>query len=123
MKIGIPASGNNLEAKVDSRYARAPYIIIVDSDNLEYEAVENRNMNSQQGAGTGMSQDLIKNGADIVISQNVGPKAWDVLKEFEVKVYKAEEGMTVKEAVELFKEGKLSEITTPTESHDHHHHH
>jgi len=120
MKIGIPANSNNLDAKVDSRYARSQYIIFVDSETLEFEAVNNKNMNSQQGAGTGMSQDLIKGGADIIISQNVGPKAWEVLKEFGIKVYKAVDGMSIKEALEAQKNGKLEEITSATEEGHHH---
>ena len=123
MKIGIPADGNTLDAKVDERYARAPYLLIVDSETLEFEAMENKNVNKTQGAGTGTSRDLIKAGADVIISLNVGPNAWDVLKEFEVKVYKAQKGMTVREAVEAFKRGELEEIKEPSQHPEGHHHH
>ncbi len=123
MKIGIPASGNTLDSLVDERYARAPYLLVIDSDTMEVKALENKNVNKTQGAGTGTSQDLVKAGVDVVISINVGPNAWEVLKGFDVKVYKAEKGMTVREAVELFKEGKLEEIKEPSSHPDGHHHH
>ncbi len=125
MRIGIPANGKTLDALVDDRYARAPFLLFVDLETLKVEALENKNMNKTQGAGTATSQDLVKGGADVVISINVGPNAWDVLKEFEVKVFKAEKGMSVKEAVEAYKKGELKEINEPSqppEGHGHHHH-
>ncbi len=125
MKIGVTAAGANIDSLVDERYARAPYLIIVDSDTMEFKAVVNQNANKTSGAGTGASQDLIKEGSDVIIGINVGPKAWDVLKEFEVKVYRAKKGMTVKEAVDAFNRGELEEIhepSEPPEGHEHHHH-
>ncbi len=126
MKIGFTAAGSDLDSLVDERYARAPYLMVVDSETMEYKAVVNQNAEKTSGAGTGASQDLIKEGADVIITINVGPKAWDVLKEFEVKVYRAKKGMTIREAIEAFKRGELEEVHEPTEhseEHEHHHHH
>jgi len=41
MKVLITADGEDLEAKVDVKFGRAPYFLIVDTDNLAFEAMKN----------------------------------------------------------------------------------
>ena len=52
MKIAITAKGNRLDSEVDPRFGRAPYILIVDTETLAFEAVDNSdNVNAFKGAG------------------------------------------------------------------------
>jgi len=41
MRIAISASQADLSSPVDPRFGRSPYIIFVDPDTMEFEAVEN----------------------------------------------------------------------------------
>ena len=41
MKIAISADGSNLDAKVANRFSTAEYLVIIDVDSGEFEAVPN----------------------------------------------------------------------------------
>jgi len=41
MKIAISADGSNLDAKVANRFSTAEYLLIIDVDSGEFEAVTN----------------------------------------------------------------------------------
>jgi len=41
MKISVPASKPELSSPVDSRFGRAPYIIFIDTETMNFEALEN----------------------------------------------------------------------------------
>ena len=52
MKIAITAKGTTLTDEIDPRFGRAPYILIVDTETMEYEALDNSvNVNAFKGAG------------------------------------------------------------------------
>jgi predicted Fe-Mo cluster-binding NifX family protein len=52
MKICISSTGNDLNAKVDSRFGRCQIFLFVDIDTLETEAVPNPAATAGGGAGT-----------------------------------------------------------------------
>ena len=51
MKIIVSASGQTLDANVDPRFGRCRYFIIVNSDNMKSEVVENSGVQAGGGAG------------------------------------------------------------------------
>ena len=59
------------------------------------------------GAGIQTAQTLVKHGVDNVVSGHCGPKAFRVLKESNVAVYRAKD-TTVEQALKDFQEGKLT---------------
>lgn len=112
MKIAISAGGNDLDAPFESRFGRAPKFIIVDLETNESRVIDNtRNLNAVQGAGIQTAQNIINSGAKAVITGHCGPKAFRVLATADVKVYTAS-ARTVREAVELYRTGKLDAATT-----------
>ena len=113
MKIAVSSRGKNLEAEIDPRFGRAGCFLLVDPETLSFEVVENQqNLNLPQGAGIQAAQTVVEHGANIVLTGNCGPKAFQVLKATGVKVAVGVSG-TVKEAVDQFKQGKLSYTETP----------
>ncbi len=49
-RICITAESDQLDSKVDPRFGRCRYFIIVDIKSLEFEAIENRNAEAVEGA-------------------------------------------------------------------------
>jgi predicted Fe-Mo cluster-binding NifX family protein len=50
-KIAVSASGPDLEARVDPRFGRAPYFLLINPDTLEFEALANQeNLQAARGA-------------------------------------------------------------------------
>ena len=112
MKIAVTSNGKTLESEVDPRFGRASYFIIVDSETMDFNVIENKNVAAAGGAGISSAKVVIDAGAEAVLTGNCGPNAERTLSAAGVKIYTGATG-TVAEAVELFKNGKLTETTGP----------
>jgi len=112
MKIAITTSGNDLNASLDSRFGRAPKFLVYDLDANTFEIVDNeQNLNAAQGAGIQSAQNIARLGVGAVITGHCGPKAFRVLEAAKIKIYGTSTA-TVLEAIEQYREGKLSEATS-----------
>ena len=108
MKVAITSKGATLDSPVDPRFGRAPYVIIVDSDSQEFEALNNlENVNRLKGAGIHAATMISEKGAEVLMTGYCGPNAITTLNAANIKVV-LEIGGTVKEAAELFREGNNS---------------
>ena len=112
MKITITSTGNTLDSQVDPRFGRAAYFIIVDPETMDFSAIENSNVAAAGGAGISSAKAAIDAGAKVVLTGNCGPNAERTLSAAEVKLYTGVTG-TVAEAIELFRNGKLTEADGP----------
>ena len=112
MKIVITSTGQTLDSKIDLRFGRAAYFIIVDSETMEFSAVDNQNVAAAGGAGISSAKNVIDAGAEAVLTGNCGPNAQSTLSSADVKLYTGVKG-TVSEVIELFKSGKLTEAAEP----------
>ena len=113
MKICITASGNTLDASIDPRFGRAAYLTIVDSESMAFEIIPNAAAGAMGGAGIQAAQTLTKKGVDVLITGNVGPNAFQALSAASIKIVTGASG-TVREVVEKYKRGELSETGAPT---------
>jgi len=113
MKICVTATGRDLNAQVDPRFGRCQYFVIVDSDTMTFEAMANEAIAAPGGAGIQAAQAMVNKGANVVISGNIGPNAFQVLSTAGVKIATGAYG-TVQEAVEMYKTGRLSETGVST---------
>ena len=110
MKIAITSTDGTMDGMVDERFGRAKKIVIVDINGNSQETVDNvQNMNAAQGAGIQTAQNVINAGAQAVISGHLGPNAFRVVSAAGIDVFTASK-MTVREAVGLYKDGKLSKL-------------
>jgi predicted Fe-Mo cluster-binding NifX family protein len=99
-----------LSSELDSRFGRASYFVVADTDSGELSAHDNlRNVRSAHGADARAAQDLVELGVEGVITGNIRPNAAGVLRAGNVKVYKQTWG-TVRDAIEQLKAGRLKEL-------------
>jgi len=113
MKIAISSEGNNLESNVDSRFGRCTYFIIADIENNElkgFEVMENKNAEQMGGAGISSGEAVAKKGVNAVITGNVGPRAFEVFKQFNIDVYIADG--KISKIIEKFIKGELEKINS-----------
>ncbi len=114
MKVAVTSKGKEPDSALDPRFGRGFGFLIYDDETGKFEFIANSDSASQvQGAGVKAAQKVVDADVDALISGNVGPKAFDVLRAAGIKVYLCSEDKTVKEALELFKEGKLEEVSSP----------
>jgi predicted Fe-Mo cluster-binding NifX family protein len=109
MRIVISAQDENLEAPASPVFGRCPIYLFVDTDTMQFEAVPNPAMNQGGGAGIQAAQFVVEQGAEAVLSGNLGPNAFQVLEAAGIPVYLISGG-TVRQAVEAFKAGRAQRI-------------
>ncbi|MEA3466862.1 MAG: NifB/NifX family molybdenum-iron cluster-binding protein [Thermodesulfobacteriota bacterium] len=110
MKLCVSATGKDMTAKVDGTFGRAPYLLIVDTDTMEMEALDNTAADVSQGAGIGATQLIADKDADALLTGHVGPKAYTALESGGIKIYEgASTADTVQEAVNKFKQGSTKQ--------------
>jgi len=110
MKVMISAQGENLKAPTSPIFGRCPIYLLVDTETMLFEAMPNPAMNQGGGAGIQAAQFVVNQGAQAVLSGNLGPNAFDVLEAAGIPVYLVPEG-TVGQAVEAFKAGHIQRMS------------
>jgi predicted Fe-Mo cluster-binding NifX family protein len=107
MKIAVTSTGTDLESAVDPRFGRAAYILIVDSETLAFEALDNKeNVNALKGAGIQTARMVSDKGAHVLLTGFCGPNAFKALKAVNIGVANDANG-SVKDAVKAYLDGKL----------------
>ncbi len=113
LKIAITTIGREFKSNISPVFGRSPYILIVDTDNNEIRSVTDieNPARFEKGAGNLASEFLVKQGIETLISGEMGPIAFHILKNNGITVYKAASVDAEKNIKLLFK-GKLKEVTS-----------
>lgn len=108
-KICITSSGKDLESKVDLRFGKADCFLIIDTDSMEHEYVENE---GRAGPKSGLSAArlMVEKKVEAVISGCVGDNAKSVLKLGNIRAIEdISRDETLRHVVEKFKAGRYEE--------------
>lgn len=111
IKIAISAKENSLEGEVSDVFGRSSYFIIAEIEDGKIEKteiIENKSINQMGGAGVSTAQLMAEKDIKAIITGNVGPRASDILKQFNIAVYSGEGA--VKDVLDQFIRGKLKKI-------------
>ena len=115
MKIAISSTGKDLESEVDARFGRCNYFLIVEiEDNKlkDFKAIENTAKDQMGGAGIVAGEIVAKQKVDAIITVNLGPRAFSVFEQFEIKIYQGKG--KIKNVIQDFLDKKLKELTNAT---------
>jgi predicted Fe-Mo cluster-binding NifX family protein len=112
MRIAITATEPTLDAAVDPRFGRCPYFLIVETDNMSFEAVDNAGQELGQGAGIQSARLMADKGVQHVLTGNCGPNAHQALSAAGIAVMVGCTG-TVRDVAEQFKAGQLKPADQP----------
>ena len=108
MKIAVTSKGKTMDSEVDPRFGRAAYILVVDSETLLFEALDNKeNVNAFKGAGIQAAKMVSEKGADVLLTGYCGPNAFKAMKAAKIGVANDATG-TVREAVAAYGAGKMT---------------
>ena len=113
MKIGISLEEDKgLDSPASSVFGRCPFFMLIDADSKKYEIHENPARQATGGAGIQAAQWVLDQGAEIVISGNLGPKAFSVLSAGQIGAYQHTGGIA--EAVlQAFQDDTLTCLLAP----------
>jgi predicted Fe-Mo cluster-binding NifX family protein len=109
MKIAISATAPRLDAEVDPRFGRCQYLIIIDTESMEFEVIENPAMTAPGGAGIRAAELVVRQGVEAVITGDCGPNAYQVLSAAGIPVFVGASGK-LRDVVEAFKRGEFSPV-------------
>jgi predicted Fe-Mo cluster-binding NifX family protein len=115
MKVAVSAQGKDMNAMVDPRLGRAQQFLIVDTESLAYEALDNPNVRAAGGAGIQTAQFLASKGVQAVITGNCGPNAFATFQAAGIQVYIGASG-TIHHVLEQYKKGQLQLAAQPNVS-------
>ncbi len=110
MKVAISSTGMDLDSRVDPRFGRCACFIIVETDDMRYEAIDNESISLSGGAGIQSASFVASKDVKAVLTGKCGPKAMQTLVAANIEVFTGHSG-TVKEAVERYKQGGLTATT------------
>jgi predicted Fe-Mo cluster-binding NifX family protein len=106
MKIVVSAQSEGLEALTSPVFGRCPVYMMVDTETMDAQAVGNPAMAQGGGAGIQAAQFVVSQGAEAVLTGNLGPNAFEVLQAASIPAYQVPEG-SVNNAVLAFRSGQL----------------
>jgi predicted Fe-Mo cluster-binding NifX family protein len=112
MKVAVSSSGTNLDSRIDPRFGRCAYFIIVNTDDMSFETFDNEAIALGGGAGIQSSQFVVSKGAEAVITGNIGPNAVHTLSAAGAKIFTGQSG-SVREAVERYMKGDIKPQGSP----------
>jgi predicted Fe-Mo cluster-binding NifX family protein/ferredoxin len=115
MKIAVTSTGPTLDDNVEARFGRCAYFLIIDTETLQYEPIENPNIALGGGAGIQSAQLMSEKGVTAVLTGNCGPNAFNVFGQAGIQVVVGVSG-PVRNAVEQFKKAAFSSASGPSVS-------
>ncbi|MFH1436866.1 MAG: NifB/NifX family molybdenum-iron cluster-binding protein [Pseudomonadota bacterium] len=113
MKIAISSDGKSLNDSIDERFGRCRYFVIVDPENLEFDAVGNPGHRAMNGAGPLAASIIMNMGVQAVVTGKLGPNAHETLKAAGIKVFTGASGR-VRDGINQLDQSSLQEASGPT---------
>ena len=111
MRVAVSSTGEKLTDNISEVFARCPYFIIAEIKDQKIdktEIIENKSTDQMSEAGISAAQLMAEKNVNAVITGNVGPRAFDVLKQFNIEIYTG--SGIIKEVLQKFINGKLKKI-------------
>ncbi|HBL23101.1 MAG TPA: dinitrogenase iron-molybdenum cofactor biosynthesis protein [Deltaproteobacteria bacterium] len=112
MLIAVTSEGPSLDARINGRFGRCQYFLIINTDDLSFEAVENQNAALGGGAGIQSAQMIAAKGVTHVFTGACGPNAYQVLTAAGIEVVTGCGG-GVRDVINQFRKGSFSAAGGP----------
>lgn len=109
MIVAMPVKNDHDDAPLAPLFGNAKYFAFAKEDaDVSIKPME-------ENGGRDVARTLIAHDVDVLITSHLGLNPFTLLKSYGIKVYFAGEGrITVSEAIRMFQDGKLKEVTAET---------
>ena len=112
-KIAVATHGSTLDATLSPEGEPCTSFILVEPESMSFEVVQVPPAESLLEASIGAVRAAARAGANVVITPSMQPECCTALRALAVVVALADEGMTVREAVQKYLRGELSSPSYP----------
>ena len=113
MKIILSSIGPDLSFDIDQKFGRCSYLIVYDSSTKDSRVIKNILTREKQRLGISTGKKVISEGAEVVISGNIGPRAFQTLDSANIPVYLSPI-VAGYEALEMFENEELTPVKIST---------
>lgn len=107
-KIAVASHGNDLDAPIHAKDEPCTSFVLVDPQTMHFEVVQVQAAESPTQAGVNAVRAAARAGADVVITSGLRPECCQALRTLAIAVAIAQEGTTVRKAIDQFRRGELS---------------
>ncbi len=111
MKIALPAGTPDMAARVENKMGTAPYLLVIDTDNMTFEAIEGSPLTAGPGSGIEAVTLVLGMGAKTLLVGTISPGIALTLRKSDIEVITGVSGR-VKDAVEKYKRGGFARPET-----------
>ena len=115
MKIGFPTNNNTLDALIEDRMSSATWLLIVETDDMSFEAMRAPEMASGSGAGIQGLTLLLESGAQMLMLGYIAPHIAQPLEKSGIRVVTDVSGR-VEDLLQQYAERGTSKSSTPQKS-------
>ena len=117
MKIAITATGPDLGARVADRLGTAPYLLVVDLDDMSFEAVDGPPPSAGHGAGVETLSTAMDMGAKVILTGFLSPHIALALEKIGIGVITSVSGSAM-DAIERYRQGVSGQASSPSQESD-----
>ncbi|MBF0363453.1 MAG: NifB/NifX family molybdenum-iron cluster-binding protein [Oligoflexia bacterium] len=122
MKLCLPVNeSKEIDSTICAHFGSAPFFMIVDTDTLNCKAITNTNQHHSHGMCQPLAA-LSGEQIDGIIVGGIGGGALSKLHAQNIKVYKSNGYSSIKDVVDAYKKGLLSEMGMESACSHHHGH-
>ncbi len=107
MKLFLTTTGPDLHSELDPRFGRCAYLLLIDSETLEFQSFPNPSSSVSGGAGIKTAQFVADLKPDTVISGDFGPNAASALRSANIPMYLYGDCKTVEDVVRRLNSNSL----------------
>ena len=102
MKIAVSAEEPSLDSEIGEDLGHSPYFLVVDTETMEFEVVENEAATWDMGAGMKAADIVISLGVEALVTGAIGMHGYSRLSEAGIMVASEDEG-SIRDLVGAFK--------------------
>lgn len=118
MKIAVTARSPEITSEVDPHFGRTAFFMVMETEDGNWSTQPNQqNVEALQGAGLQAAKQIVDLGVSVVLTGNMGPKAFAALAAAGIAVVLGAQG-SVEKAAAQYAAGQLQPAAGPNrESH------
>lgn len=109
MKIAIPADAPHLDARIAGRLGVAPYLLVIDTEDRTFKAVQGPPRSVGPGAGIQIVIQALGMGAEALLTGYISPHIAQTLEKSGIQVITPVTGV-VRDAVEGYRQGAFNRV-------------
>jgi predicted Fe-Mo cluster-binding NifX family protein len=102
MKIAIPSTSETIDSLVSDNLGRSPFISIYDDETQEHSFFVNTGFQLQDGSGLKAAEIIIQNNANVLLTREIGRKAYSVLMKERVDIQLLSSSGTIKFVIKKY---------------------